>query len=87
MDDIRSGRSHAGCRHSRLAAVLWWHWNLFWPVGVGPPCHSNHGERSDSHHPIKVRKPTHRADCVSACRCVPVRVCLCPRVCLRGSAR
>lgn len=59
VDDLRSGRRDAGRRHSHLALVLRGYRYLRWPVGVGAPCHPDHGEGPDSNHPLKVRPAPH----------------------------
>lgn len=75
MDDLRPGRSHAGRRHPRLAAVLRWRGNLRRPVGLGAPCHPDHGEGPDPHHPVKVRRHQGRRVCARVC--MWVRACAC----------
>lgn len=54
MDDLWTGWGDAGRSHSCLAAALWRHRHLRWPVGVGTPCNPDHGQGPHAHHTFQV---------------------------------
>lgn len=40
-----------------MAPAVRWHRHLYWPVGLGPESHPDHGQGPDAHHALQVSWP------------------------------